>query len=333
MLTLLAADGLKPVHGAFGAACLTPLETKIWSWLPEPLTLPSCSCHATHGTGSVPGDGGAAGDRRVLGLLVGVDVQRRDAGRRGPGPRAATCWRRRRSGWRRSASRRRAPRWARTTRPTGRCARRRRSRSTGASASTFGSMFSDGPWVTHWPFLNARTKIRWRVAGLLLERRPRHARAAGGERAADDVRDAGVLVGVDPGGRVVVDLRAVGRQPDDRAGRSGRETSVPTMLTTLARLRIRGFTADLLGPVRRRRSDPTGPLGRRTAGIGISDRRTPGSVASAFRRDGTSERLREHAPVAGRAGRRAEPPVPDRRVARRGCVRISPLGTPTSSVS
>ena len=84
-------------------------------------------------------------------------------------------------------------------------------------------MFSDGPWVTHWPFLNARTKIRCALAGLLLERRPRHARAAGGERAADDVGDAGVLVGVDPGRRVVVDLRAVGRQADDGACRPRRE--------------------------------------------------------------------------------------------------------------
>src|SRR5262249_30781109 len=54
LLTLLFADGLKPVHGAFGAACLTPLETKIWSWLPEPFTLPSCSSHATPATGSAP---------------------------------------------------------------------------------------------------------------------------------------------------------------------------------------------------------------------------------------------------------------------------------------
>src|SRR5919204_1368892 len=53
-LTLFLAEGLKPVHGAFGVACLTPLETKIWSWLPELLTLPSSSCHATHGTGSAP---------------------------------------------------------------------------------------------------------------------------------------------------------------------------------------------------------------------------------------------------------------------------------------
>src|SRR4029078_10635065 len=54
LLTLALADGLKRAQGAFGAACLTPLETKIWSWLPEPLTLPSCSSHATHGTGSAP---------------------------------------------------------------------------------------------------------------------------------------------------------------------------------------------------------------------------------------------------------------------------------------
>jgi hypothetical protein len=29
----------------------------------------------------------------------------------------------------------------------------------GPSASAAGSMLSDAPWVTHWPFLNARTKI------------------------------------------------------------------------------------------------------------------------------------------------------------------------------
>src|SRR6516165_5207591 len=29
----------------------------------------------------------------------------------------------------------------------------------GSCASTFGLMFSDLPCVTHWPFLNARTKI------------------------------------------------------------------------------------------------------------------------------------------------------------------------------
>src|SRR5689334_9086990 len=55
LLTLAVSDGLKPVQGLVGAACLTPLETKIWSWLPEPETLPSCSSHATHGTGAAPG--------------------------------------------------------------------------------------------------------------------------------------------------------------------------------------------------------------------------------------------------------------------------------------
>src|SRR5262245_15548400 len=53
-LTLDADDGLKPLHGCLSAACLTPLETKIWSWLPDPLTLPSSSSQATHGTGSAP---------------------------------------------------------------------------------------------------------------------------------------------------------------------------------------------------------------------------------------------------------------------------------------
>ena len=75
------------------------------------------SCHATHGTGSAPAFGGAAGHRRVLGVPVGVDVQRRDvvAAARGPGPRGSTCCRRRRSGWRRCGLRRRGGRcWART---------------------------------------------------------------------------------------------------------------------------------------------------------------------------------------------------------------------------
>src|SRR5919201_766920 len=33
-LTLLFAEGFKPVHGAFGVAWLTPSEKKIWSWWP-----------------------------------------------------------------------------------------------------------------------------------------------------------------------------------------------------------------------------------------------------------------------------------------------------------
>ena len=78
----------------------------------------------------VAGHRGAAGDRRVLGLLVGVDVQRRDAASRDPGPRAASGSPARRSGSRRSASHHRAERSARTTHPTGRCGPRRRSRST-----------------------------------------------------------------------------------------------------------------------------------------------------------------------------------------------------------
>ena len=52
--TEAASDGLKPLQACFSAACLTPLETKIWSWLPDPLTLPSSSSQATHGTGSLP---------------------------------------------------------------------------------------------------------------------------------------------------------------------------------------------------------------------------------------------------------------------------------------
>src|ERR1019366_10693419 len=43
------------VHGLVTVACLTPLDTKIWSCWPVALTLPSCSCHATHGTGGLPG--------------------------------------------------------------------------------------------------------------------------------------------------------------------------------------------------------------------------------------------------------------------------------------
>src|SRR3954447_19723437 len=83
LLTLAASDGLKPVQGDFGAACLTPLDTKIWLWLPDLLTLPSCSSQPPPppprpGVGA--GHGRAAGHGGVLGFLVGVDVQRGHAG-------------------------------------------------------------------------------------------------------------------------------------------------------------------------------------------------------------------------------------------------------------
>src|SRR4051812_35090224 len=89
----------------------------------------------------------------------------------------------------------------------------------GASASWLDWMLSDWPCVTQRPFLNARTKICCEVPGLLLERGPRHVRRAGHERAADEIREAGVPGGVDADRRVVVELRAVGRQSDDRGGR------------------------------------------------------------------------------------------------------------------
>ena len=80
-------------------------------------------------------------------------------------------------------------------------------------------MLSDGALRHPLAALERAHEDPLRAARLLLERRPRHARAAGCERAADDVGDAGVLVGVDPVAGIVVDLRAVRRQADDRPGR------------------------------------------------------------------------------------------------------------------
>ena len=106
--TVAAEEGLKPVHGAWGAACLTPLETKIWSRV--------CAGHLAvlllprhPGDRVVAGHGRAAGDRRVLGLAVGVDVQRRvppprscPSGTQVPPPGRSRSGPRR-SDWRRSA--------------------------------------------------------------------------------------------------------------------------------------------------------------------------------------------------------------------------------------
>jgi hypothetical protein len=221
LLTLALADGLKPAHGAFGAACLTPLETKIWSWLPEPLTLPSCSSHATHGTGSAPRHGGPAGDRRVLGLLVGVDVQRRDArstvlplglphvvgGHEAAGEDLLLATERRVG---------LVPRVPRDGAPsTGEVDRRR---------FRLDVLVDVQRWALRdpLPVLERAHEDALGAAGLLLEGGPRHARASSDERSTDDVRDPGVLIGVDAGRRVVVDLRAVGGQADHCACRSCR---------------------------------------------------------------------------------------------------------------
>ena len=84
----------------------------------------------------------------------------------------------------------------------------------GASASFVGSMLSDAgkPCVTHGTVLEGAHEDLLRAADLLLEGRPRHLELAGGDGATGDVRDTGVLVGVDRVERVVVYLRAVGRQ-------------------------------------------------------------------------------------------------------------------------
>ena len=121
----------------------------------------------------------------------------------------------------------------------GRCLR---SRSMGASASTARidverrreSLCHPGPCLerSHEDLL--------RRAGLLLERRPRHLQVARDDGAALDVRSAGILGGVDAVDRVAaVDLRAVGRQADERRRsrarkhqrgrhRHGRKTHVPS---------------------------------------------------------------------------------------------------------
>ena len=157
-LTLAASDGLKPVHGLLGAACLTPLETKIWSWLPELETLPSCSCHATHGTGALPGTvAPPATDGFSASLLVWMFSEGTPDPRSWPSGThvlavaskrlAKICF------WPPSAALGSYHESHGTLRPAP------AKSIDGASASAFGSMFRDLPWVTHWPFLNARTKI------------------------------------------------------------------------------------------------------------------------------------------------------------------------------
>ena len=144
LLTLALADGLKPAHGAFGAACLTPLETKIWSWLPEPLTLPSCSSHATHGTGSAPA---TAAPPATDGFSASLSVLMFSDGT--PDPRSCP------SGCHTllAATKRLAKIWF--SPPSAALGSYHASHGTvrpapaksieGASASTFWSMFSDGP--------------------------------------------------------------------------------------------------------------------------------------------------------------------------------------------
>src|SRR3954451_19725078 len=157
-LTLAAEDGLKPVHGWLGAACLTPLETKIWSWLPEPLTLPSSSSHATHGTGSAPATAAPPG---TDGVSASLSVLMFSDGTAEPRSWPSGCH------LFAAATKRLAKIWCWP--PSALLGSYQASHGTvrpapaksidGASATTPGSMFSDGPCVTHWPFLKARTKI------------------------------------------------------------------------------------------------------------------------------------------------------------------------------
>ena len=183
--------------------------------------------------------GRAARDRRVLGVLVGVDVQRRDRhGAAPPLPRpwpakihlpwlASPCCR---TGWRRCC-------WRRSRSPVvfsyqvahGTVRPAPAKSIAGASPSWPWSKFSEPlnvgaalerpptvplPRVVQAPPANEREKI-WSCAArlLLAEDRPRHRRLAGGQRAADDVGVGRVLAAhaerrVDPGRRVVVDLPA-----------------------------------------------------------------------------------------------------------------------------
>ena len=67
--TLWLALGVKPVQ----SLCLTARETKIWFLAAAPSVFPR---HPRHRVGA--GLGGPAHERRVLGVLVGVDVQRGD---------------------------------------------------------------------------------------------------------------------------------------------------------------------------------------------------------------------------------------------------------------
>src|SRR4051794_11183092 len=146
--TLVLADGLKPVHGAWGAACLTPLETKIWSWLPDPLTLPPCSCHATHGTGSAPA---TAAPPATDGFSASLSVLMFSDGTPDPRSWPSGCHTL-------SAATKRLAKICFSP-PSAALGSYQASHGTvrpapaksidGASASTFWSMFSDGPWVTH----------------------------------------------------------------------------------------------------------------------------------------------------------------------------------------
>src|SRR4051812_36276992 len=154
LLTLLAWEGLKFVHGA----CLTPLETKIWSWLPEPLTLPSCSSHATHGTGSAPA---TAAPPATEGFSASLSVLMFSEGTPEPRSWPSGCH------VLAAAAKRLAKicfappsAWLGSYQASHGTVRPAPAKSIdGASALTLRSMFRDGPWVTHLPPLNARTKI------------------------------------------------------------------------------------------------------------------------------------------------------------------------------
>ena len=221
-LTLAASDGLKPVHGCFGAACLTPLETKIWSCSPEPATLPSSSSHATHGTGSAPA---TAAPPATDGFSASLPVWMLSDGMPAPRSWPSGCH------WFAAATKRLAKIWF--SPPSGALGSYQASHGTvrpapaksieGASASAPGSMLSDGPCVTQRPFLKARTKICCELPDACSN----VVHGTRGPPAASEPptmsETPGVLAGVDAGGRVVVHLRAVGRQAGDRSRAAGRD--------------------------------------------------------------------------------------------------------------
>ena len=224
--TEAASDGLKPLQACFSAACLTPLETKIWSWLPDPLTLPSSSSQATHGTGSLPA---TAAPPATEGFSASLSVLMFSDGM--PAPRSWPSGCQRFSGRDEAAGEDLLLATERSARLVPRVPRDGAARAREVDRRRLGlDVLIDverRPLRHPLAVLERAHEDPLRAAGLLLERRPRHARAAGCKRSADDVGDTGVLVGVDPVRRVVVDLRPVRRQPDDRPGRAPRERAFP----------------------------------------------------------------------------------------------------------
>src|SRR4051794_36696485 len=143
------------------SVCLMPREAKIWFLAASSVAAPSFSCQATHGTGSLPA---TAAPPTSAGFSAVRSVWMFSEGTEWPGARS---WP---SGTHTfvAALKRLAKMFvlppARfelgsyhavhgTLRPVP------AKSIEGASASWFAWMFSDWPWVTHWPFLKARTKI------------------------------------------------------------------------------------------------------------------------------------------------------------------------------